>query len=152
MHPLLLKYLPSSTSPRPSKTLRASSVDSNHRLLFPNSPCPSPTPVFQHLYFALSQWERCLSESPDYIKEIFHLSKNDGKPTDFRPRSNSMDSFYTTITDPEHASTSTGSLMRKSSGNQRRQSTPAAMPSMEFRSKRIFSRVQEQGESVDDEC
>lgn len=34
-------------------------------VFFPNSPCPSPTPIFQQLYLALSHWDRLLAESPD---------------------------------------------------------------------------------------
>lgn len=60
-----------------------------------------------------------------------------------------MDSFYTTITDPDQLACVASVAMRQSN---RRQSTPAAMPSMEFRSKRMFKRVSEHGESVDEEC
>lgn len=28
------------------------------KIFFPNSPCPSPTPIFQQLYMALAQYER----------------------------------------------------------------------------------------------
>uniref|UniRef100_A0A336KJY0 Oxysterol-binding protein n=1 Tax=Culicoides sonorensis TaxID=179676 RepID=A0A336KJY0_CULSO len=145
LHPVLLKYLPA--SPRTPK-LRTTSLDSRRGSVYPNSPCPSPTPVFQHLYFALAQWERCLSESPDYIKDLFNLSKD----TDGRPRSNSMDSFYTTITDPDNQQSNVSVTMRQSNTS-RRQSTPASMPSMKLltSSKQLFNRVLEQRESVDSE-
>lgn len=56
-----------------------------------------------------------------------------------------MDSFYTTINDPEQIACDFSDVRR-------RQSTPAAMPSMEFRTKRMFNSVPEHGESVDNEC
>lgn len=36
----------------------------------PPSPCPSPTPLFQQLYAAMSHWERLLADSPELLKEL----------------------------------------------------------------------------------
>lgn len=39
------------------------------KIFFPQSPCPSPTPVFQQLYMALSHFDRLVrQESPDILK------------------------------------------------------------------------------------
>lgn len=34
------------------------------------SPCPSPTPLFQQLYAAVSYWERMLAGSPELMREV----------------------------------------------------------------------------------
>lgn len=71
-----------------------SDVKSSCKILFPNSPCPSPTPIFQQLYLALANWER-LSESPDYLKFSSHSYNDDVKPEMGKEkfvRSNSVDS------------------------------------------------------------
>lgn len=65
----LKKYLP--TTPD-KKYMRSLSPFDNIRFT-PRSPCPSPTPIFQQLYHALSHWERIMSESPEQFQEKFRL-------------------------------------------------------------------------------
>lgn len=55
----MLKLFPSNLTP--DRRAGGSTV------FFPNSPCPSPTPIFQQLYLALSHWDRLLAESPDLM-------------------------------------------------------------------------------------
>lgn len=129
IHPSLLKYLPAFT-PSPNKLHPSSrfSIDM-HQSTIPNSPCPSPTPLFQHLYFALSQWERCLSDSPacDYIKDLFNLSKDEADNRPYLARRNSMDSFCTKVTQAENK-VEVSNLPKEFKNRARRQSTPASLP------------------------
>lgn len=84
----LLKFLSINTSNDESD------VKSSCKILFPNSPCPSPTPIFQQLYLALANWER-LSESPDCSKLSSHSQNDDVEPEMGKEkivRSNSVDS------------------------------------------------------------
>lgn len=46
----LLRYFPTRAAPPAGK------------IFFPNSPCPSPTPVFQQLYMALAHFDRLPAE------------------------------------------------------------------------------------------
>ena len=64
----MLKLFPSNFTP--ARRAGGSTV------FFPNSPCPSPTPIFQQLYLALSHWDRLLAESPDLLKEHSALDVN----------------------------------------------------------------------------
>lgn len=106
----LLKYRPQ-TPPQDCCPLPRLSVDylQAPKPQSPHTPCPSPTPFFQHLYLAVAHWERCMSDSPDYIKDLFHLSTTkDNKADDDQldanangsqklvrsKRSCSVDSFY----------------------------------------------------------
>jgi hypothetical protein len=60
----------------------AAASAASKKIFFPQSPCPSPTPVFQQLYMAISQFDRLVrQESPD----IFTLMEKSPKM-----RSNSM--------------------------------------------------------------
>lgn len=61
----MLKLFPSNLTP-----------DRRSTIFFPNSPCPSPTPIFQQLYLALSHWDRLLAESPDLLKQSSELDVN----------------------------------------------------------------------------
>lgn len=75
----LAKYIPATPPP-----LKMSSEDGlkRRKMLFrrspshsrsgadDNSPCPSPTPLFQQLYAAVSHWERVLAGSPELLKEV----------------------------------------------------------------------------------
>lgn len=62
LSPLLNLLVPSSSS---SYSSRASTPTVRKpQIFFPNSPCPSPTPLFQQLYMALAHFERM---SPDFL-------------------------------------------------------------------------------------
>jgi hypothetical protein len=62
------------------------------KIFFPNSPCPSPTPIFQQLYMALAHFERL---SPDMVKL---MPKHDDRK--LLQRSSSYDS----LSNDEHSS------------------------------------------------
>lgn len=65
----MLNIVPKSLSPLLKLLpINASFDDTDGQIkknIFPNSPCPSPTPIFQQLYLALANWDRLVSESPD---------------------------------------------------------------------------------------
>lgn len=65
----LAKYIP----PTPPDN-RISSNDLRRPIT--NSPCPSPTPIFQKLYIAVSHWERILADSPNLLKEKHSIIKD----------------------------------------------------------------------------
>lgn len=65
----LAKYIP----PTPPDN-RISSNDLRRPIT--NSPCPSPTPIFQKLYIAVSHWERILADSPNLPNEKHRIIKD----------------------------------------------------------------------------
>ncbi|KAG4075696.1 hypothetical protein HA402_003521 [Bradysia odoriphaga] len=65
----LAKYIP----PTPPEN-RISSNDLRRQIT--NSPCPSPTPIFQKLYIAVSHWERVLADSPNVLHEKHRIIKD----------------------------------------------------------------------------
>lgn len=65
----LAKYIP----PTPPDN-RISSNDLRRQIT--NSPCPSPTPIFQKLYIAVSHWERILADSPNILHEKHRIIKD----------------------------------------------------------------------------
>lgn len=130
LYSTLLKYVPPSP-PEKYRPHSRYSVDCRRLSTIQRSPCPSPTPLFQHLYLAVAHWERCMSDSPDFIKDFFNLSHKDDAATAatddkaLRKRSNSMDSFSETKRDAARATFSFSKKFQKN----RRQSTPAAITS-----------------------
>ncbi|XP_070490989.1 oxysterol-binding protein-related protein 8 isoform X3 [Chironomus tepperi] len=55
---------------------RAATPATIGKTFFPQSPCPSPTPLFQQLYQALGQIERMTQESPDaYLSVDYNTEK-----------------------------------------------------------------------------
>lgn len=71
-------------SPRPSNS--GIPLLAAKKIFFPQSPCPSPTPVFQQLYMALANFDRLTQESPDATSTLFDFKSSPNK------RSNSMSS------------------------------------------------------------
>lgn len=68
--PLLMKFLPPPPSPPTAeKLLNQQRPPPTVKFTYPNSPCPSPTPYFQQLYLAVANWDRLMTDSPDYMKE-----------------------------------------------------------------------------------
>lgn len=65
----LAKYIP----PTPPDN-RISSNDLRRPIT--NSPCPSPTPIFQKLYIAVSHWERILADSPNLLDDKHRFIKD----------------------------------------------------------------------------
>lgn len=82
---------------------RAATPANIGKIFFPQSPCPSPTPLFQQLYQALGQIDRMTQESPDaYLSVDYNQEK-------VVQRSNSFTNVNVTAVE---------------SGNNRRQSYP----------------------------
>jgi len=86
---------------------RAATPANIGKVFFPQSPCPSPTPIFQQLYQALGQIDRMTQESPDV-----HLSVDYNKDKIVQ-RSSSFTNVNETAIEPR---------------NNRRQSYPLNFP------------------------
>lgn len=90
----LAKYIPPTPPPENRQSLIRPQTISRS---VSRSPCPSPTPLFQQLYHAVSHWERIMADSPDdlmadkhkLIEDLENLpqskvfsSRDDGDDTD----------------------------------------------------------------------
>lgn len=80
----LLKLMPSSRAGTPAG-----------KIFFPNSPCPSPTPFFQKIYMALSNFDRL---SPEVVKLLPRVEET--RPL---PRRNSFASINSDSRSPSYA-------------------------------------------------
>ena len=82
----LAKYIP----PTPPQSRGTSNKDFQQSVL--RSQCPSPTPLFQQLYIAVSHWERVLADTPDLLKEKDKLIRDlENLPQATASRSRSRD-------------------------------------------------------------
>lgn len=90
----LAKYIPPTPPPENRQSLIRPQTISRS---VSRSPCPSPTPLFQQLYHAVSHWERIMADSPDELmaekqklikdlenlpKSKIYISRDDGDDTD----------------------------------------------------------------------
>lgn len=131
----LAKYIPATPPLSDDKRRPLSQGSSGGGAFGRESPCPSPTPLFNQLYAAISHWERVLADSPEVLKEVSVLK---GKYSPEREseeeerggggalkRTTSM--YNLTVDDEEGSADGPAALSREQAASLRRKSSPGGL-------------------------